>query len=87
LASIAALLEKIRVRRRIALIELHPRVPVVGDIGQTRIQSLAQIAYQLGERLLKYWFASTESVSRRVDVAAEISLVWIKRNYLAALIG
>jgi hypothetical protein len=78
LALIAALLKKVRVRRRIALIDPHPRVPVIGDIGQARIKSLAQIAYQGGERVFKIpVFASTESVSSHMDVAAEISFVWI----------
>jgi hypothetical protein len=87
LASIAALLQKVRVRRGIALLEPHARVPVVGDIGQTRVESRAQTAHQVGEWVFKIpVFAFTETVPGHVDVAAEITFVWIQPRYLATLI-
>ena len=65
-------------QRRISLINAHAFVPVVGDVGQMRIERGAERSDQIGQRVLEVAvFTFAEAVPRHVDVAAEMAFVRI----------
>src|SRR6185369_2659303 len=66
-------LEILRVPRRIARGEIHPRVPRVGNSRQMRIERRAQLADEIWQRILEIAvFPLAETVARHMNLSAEM---------------
>lgn len=79
LALIVALLEEGGVFGRVALVEAHTPVPVVGDAGEAWIKRRAQAIQQIRQRISKIPILTlTEAMTSHVDMAAEVTFLWVE---------
>src|ERR1700682_2964171 len=73
---------------RIALVDSHPTIPLVGDTCEVRINSRSQSADEVGKRVSEITIlALAEAVPRHVDLASEMILLGIEGRDSAALLG
>src|ERR1700722_1278166 len=86
LALIVAVLEEDGVFGRVALVQAHTAVPVVGDAGEARIKRCAQAAKQIGQRIPEIPILTlSEATTGHMDVAAEVTFLRVESGDQPAL--
>src|ERR1700736_6819427 len=79
LALIVTLLEEGGVFGRVALVEAHTAVPVVGDAGKARIKRRAEAAEQIGQRISEIPILTlAEAMTGHMDMAAEVTFLRVE---------